>query len=291
MDIIKSFASYLSVERGLSANTVRSYTLDLKGFEGFLKEKGEDLASFGREDITDYFEKLKREGNSTASTARLLSSIKSLCRFLIMERVMSEDPTEILKAPKQWERLPKSLDVSVIKELLDMKIESKTFLRDAAMLELLYSSGLRVSEIISLKVNDLHSEAGFIRIMGKGSKERVVPVNHRAVERVGKYMSELRPGLLKNKQSACIFLSNRGAPMTRQRFWQSLKVFGMMAGIKLSPHMLRHSFATHLLEGGADLRSVQKMLGHSDIATTQIYTKVSRDRVKEVFLKHHPRAQ
>lgn len=291
MDIIKVFVSYLSVERGLSSNTVRSYSLDLQGFEQFLQEKGKDLAAFGREDITDYFEKLKKTGHSAASIARLLSSIKSLCRFLIIERIMFEDPTEILKTPKQWERLPKSLDVPVIKELLEIQIESRTFLRDAAMLELLYSSGLRASEIISLKVQDLHVDAGFIRIMGKGSKERVVPVNRRAVERIATYMSELRPALLKNKQSACIFLSNRGASMTRQRFWQALKVFGKAAGIKLSPHMLRHSFATHLLGGGADLRSVQKMLGHSDIATTQIYTKVSRDRVKEVFIKHHPRAK
>ncbi|MBF0329059.1 MAG: site-specific tyrosine recombinase XerD [Nitrospirae bacterium] len=291
MDIVKSFASYLSVERGLSSNTVQSYSLDLHGFDEFLVHKGKDIKSFTREDITDYFEKLKKAGQSAASIARLLSSIKSLCRFLIIERMISEDPTEILKAPKHWERLPKSLDVSVIKELLEMKIENKTFLRDAAMLELLYSSGLRASEIISLKVQDLHVDAGFIRIMGKGSKERVVPVNRRAIERIATYMTDLRPELLKNKQSAYIFLSNRGAPMTRQRFWQALKVFGTAAGIKLSPHMVRHSFATHLLGGGADLRSVQKMLGHSDIATTQIYTKVSRDRVKEVFIKHHPRAK
>ena len=159
------------------------------------------------------------------------------------------------------------------------------------MLELLYSSGLRVSEVIAIKFNDINFEGGFIRVIGKGSKERVVPMNRRASEKMKKYIQELRPLLLKNRQSPSLFLSNRGAPMTRQRFWQALKKFGDMAGIVITPHTIRHSFATHLLEGGADLRSVQKMLGHSDISTTQIYTKVSSERIKKVYNDHHPRAK
>ena len=159
------------------------------------------------------------------------------------------------------------------------------------MLELLYSSGLRVSEVVSIKINDLNFEGGFLRVMGKGSKERVVPMNRRAVEKIKKYMQGLRPDLLKNKQSPYLFLTSMGTPMTRQRFWQALKKFGIMAGVKLTPHSVRHSFATHLLEGGADLRSVQKMLGHADISTTQIYTKVTGDRIRKVYLEHHPRAK
>lgn len=291
MDVIKSFASYLSVERGLSKNTVASYCLDLKLFNEFLVKNGKDFTSFGRYDIADYFAELKESKHSAASIARLLSSIKGLCKFLIIERLIHEDPTEVLKTPKQWERLPKALDLADIKKLLETEVKNKTFIRDSAMLELLYSSGLRVSEIISIKVNDLHFDAGFLRIIGKGSKERVVPMNHRAVDKIKAYMLEFRPQMLKNRQSPYLFLTNRGTAMTRQRFWQALNAFGKTAGLKLTPHAIRHSFATHLLEGGADLRSVQKMLGHSDIATTQIYTKVSRDRVKKVYLEHHPRAK
>lgn len=291
MDIIKAFASYLSVERGLSTNTVQSYGLDIKGFSEFLSSCGGDLTSFSKDDIINYIAALKDGGYSAASSARLLSSIKGLSRFLIIERIRSEDPTEALKTPKQWERLPKALDAADIRKLLETELKNRNFLRDSAMLELLYSSGLRVSEIVSLRINDLHFDVGFLRVMGKGSKERVIPMNRRAMDKIKTYMTELRPAQLKGKASPCLFLTNRGSGMTRQRFWQALKVFGRSSGLKLTPHTLRHSFATHLLEGGADLRSVQKMLGHSDIATTQIYTKVSRDRIKKVYLDHHPRAK
>jgi integrase/recombinase XerD len=175
-------------------------------------------------------------------------------------------------------------------ELLGAEPEGGTALRDSAMLELIYSSGLRVSELTSIKLGDINFEAGFIRVMGKGSKERVVPVNARAIEKVKRYMSVERPVILGKKRSAYLFVTRRGGPMTRQRFWQMLKSIGKKAGLELSPHTMRHCFATHLLEGGADLRSVQKMLGHSDISTTQIYTKVTTDRIKKVFKKYHPRA-
>ncbi len=288
--MLKSFISYLSVERGLSKNTVESYTTDLKGFFSFLSENGGG-DDFKREDIIEYLGRLKDLGYSTSSICRFISSIKRYSRYLITEKIISEDPTETLRNPKQWDRLPKALSLEDIKKLFDTEIRSETAVRDSAMLELMYSSGLRVSEIISIKINDLNFEAGFLRVLGKGSKERVVPMNRRASEKIKQYILEMRPSLLKERQSPFLFLTNRGMPMTRQRFWQALRRLGNMAGLKITPHTIRHSFATHLLDGGADLRSVQKMLGHSDISTTQIYTKVSADRIRKVYLEHHPRAK
>jgi integrase/recombinase XerD len=208
----------------------------------------------------------------------------------MMENIIREDPSENLQTPKKWERLPKALSIEEVMYLLETRTDNPMFLRDSAMLELLYSSGLRVSELVFLKAGDINFEAGFLRVKGKGSKERVVPINLRALDKVKRYIKELRPGILKKRQSDYLFVTSRGRGMTRQRFWQTIKKYGKQIGVELSPHTLRHCFATHLLEGGADLRSVQKMLGHSDIATTQIYTKVSTDRIKKVYSKHHPRA-
>jgi integrase/recombinase XerD len=210
---------------------------------------------------------------------------------MITEKIISEDSTETLRNPKQWDRLPKALSFDDIKTLLETEVKGERYVRDAAMLELMYSSGLRVSEIISIKINDLNFEAGFLRVLGKGAKERIVPMNKRAANKIKKYMLELRPSLLKGRQSPFLYLTGRGMPMTRQRFWQALKKLGNLAGLKITPHSIRHSFATHLLDGGADLRSVQKMLGHADISTTQIYTKVSADRIRKAYLDHHPRAK
>lgn len=291
MDVLRSFISYLSIERGLSKNTVASYATDLKGFFGSLSESGRDPGSFTRQDIVNYLGRLKDTGYSTASICRFISSIKGFSRYLITEKIIFEDPTETLRSPKQWDRLPKALSLEDIKTLFKTEIKSETFVRDSAMLELMYSSGLRVSEVISSKVNDLNFEAGFLRVFGKGSKERIVPMNHRAAEKIRKYVLDLRPVLLKGRQSPFLFLTNRGRPMTRQRFWQALKKLGALAGLQITPHTIRHSFATHLLDGGADLRSVQKMLGHEDISTTQIYTKVSADRIRKAYLDHHPRAK
>jgi integrase/recombinase XerD len=291
VDALKQFISYLSVERGLSRNTVASYSADLKGFFSFLEERGKSEPSLTREDITDYLAKLREEGYSAASICRLISSVKGFAKFLITEKIISDDPTETLRNPKQWERLPKALTLDEIRKLFDTEIKSEIFGRDLAMFELMYSSGLRVSEIISIRVNDINFEAGFLRVLGKGSKERVVPMNRRAGEKIKDYMRDLRPQLLKNRQSPYLFLSTRGAPMTRQRFWQALKKLGGFAGLKITPHAIRHSFATHMLDGGADLRSVQKMLGHADISTTQIYTKVSAERLRSAYLDHHPRAK
>lgn len=292
MELLRDFLTYLSVEKGLSKNTIESYSIDLKKFQDFLSLKNKNFTSFTRADVVDFIETLRNKGYSISSTCRFISSIKSLCKYLIIENVIKEDPSENLQTPKRWERLPKSLTVSEVRSFLelDTPIDKPIMMRDSVMLELLYSSGLRVSELVSLKVEDINLEAGFIRVLGKGSKERVVPVNIRAIGRLKGYLNKARQEILKKRQSSYLFVTGRGRSLTRQRFWQTIKTLGRKKGIDLSPHTLRHSFATHLLEGGADLRSVQKMLGHSDISTTQIYTKVTTERLKKVYTKHHPRA-
>ncbi|MBN2653517.1 MAG: site-specific tyrosine recombinase XerD [Nitrospirae bacterium] len=289
--LLEDFASYLSVERGLSRNTVSSYLMDLKGFSGFISAKRRSLLSFNKSDAVAYVASMLDSGYSGASIARFISSVRVFAKFLVTSRGLHEDPTETLRTPKKWDRLPKALSIEDIMKLLSVNFEGSVFIRDSAMLELMYSSGLRVSEVLNIKVNDVSFDAGFLRVVGKGSKERVVPMNSRAVEGIKKYMADLRPQLLKGRQSHYLFITSRVKPMTRQRFWQALKKFGAAAGIEITPHIIRHSFATHLLEGGADLRSVQKMLGHSDIATTQIYTRVSGDRIKKQYIDHHPRAK
>ncbi len=297
---LKDFLIYLSVEKGLAPNTVESYRMDLEKFGTFLDSRGKDVGSFLREDVMDFLDKMRDEAYAISSVCRFISSVKGLCKFLVMEKAMDEDPTENLRSPKKWERVPKALSVDQIMEVLRAAgdpaaagrspLEKALLSRNSAMVELLYSSGLRVSELVKLRLSDVNSEGGFIRVLGKGSKERVVPVNPRAKEKVGRYVTEFRPFFLKGRYSDYLFVTNRGAAMTRQRFWQAMKAYGRQAGIDLSPHTVRHSFATHLLDGGADLRSLQKMLGHSDISTTQIYTKVTMDRIRKVYLEHHPRA-
>jgi integrase/recombinase XerD len=287
--LLKNFSSYLAIEKGLALNTVNSYTQDLGKFQAWLDSNGCSLDRFTRDDVVGFMESLRTDGMAVTTVCRILSAIRGLVRYMLLEGLADEDPVENLSTPKKWDTLPKALSRREIMGLLDVGEQSGLYLRDAAMLELIYSSGLRVSELISLKVSDVNFEAGFLRVMGKGSKERVVPAHPRAIESMKKYVQVLRPKLLKQRQSEYLFLSNRSRPMTRQRFWQTLKAYGKAAGLELSPHVLRHSFATHMLEGGADLRSLQKMLGHSDISTTQIYTKVTMKRAREVHKRHHPR--
>lgn len=294
MDHLKNFLIYLSAEKGLSRNTVESYNFDLRKFRDFLKLEDRELSSFSRADIIDFIERLREEDYSASSVCRFVSSVRGLCKYLLIENIIKDDPSETLQTPRRWERLPKSLSKSEVKSFLEssssLEPSDPTAIRDFVMFELLYSSGLRVSELVSLKLEDINFEAGFLRVLGKGSKERVVPVNLRAIERIKSYMVRQRMEILKHRRSPYLFVTNRARPMTRQRFWQTIKKTGRKLGIEISPHTMRHSFATHLLEGGADLRSLQKMLGHSDISTTQIYTKVTTERLKEVYSKHHPRA-
>lgn len=290
MELLDNFSIYLSVEKGLSKNTIGSYSTDLKKYEIFLSERKKDMKSSLRGDIVDFIEHLRNKGYSIPSICRYISSIKAIYKYMLIENIIDRDPSENIQTPKKWERLPKALSISEVRELLETKLQGRTTLRDSAMLELLYSSGLRVSELVAIKLGDINFEAGFIRVIGKGSKERVIPVNSRAVVKIKQYINEERPEILRKRQSQYLFVTIIGKPMSRQRFWQTLKAIGKKAGIEISPHTIRHCFATHLLEGGADLRSLQKMLGHSDISTTQVYTKVTTDRIKKVFKDHHPRA-
>ncbi|MBI4824502.1 MAG: site-specific tyrosine recombinase XerD [Nitrospirae bacterium] len=293
MEMVKDFLVYLTVEKGLSENTVKSYSQDLRRFQGFLKRTGRGIP-FSRQDIMGFLDSMRIEGLSISSICRVMSCLRELSKYLLIEGIIDEDPTENLQSPKKWQTLPKALSLDEIKELLEglkhPASKGSLTLRDSAMIELLYSSGLRVSELIRLRTYDINFEAGFIRVIGKGSKERVVPVSQRALDMVKLYMKTARSLLLRKSLSEYLFLTQRGKHMTRQRFFQALKGYGKKAGLNLSPHTLRHSFATHMLEGGADLRSLQKMLGHSDISSTQIYTKVSMDRAKRVYALHHPRA-
>lgn len=290
-ELLKKFLNYLLTEKALSINTVKSYENDLKIFFKWLDEQNILILNCKKDDIVRYLLNLKEKDYSSTSIARILSSLKQFFRFMIFDSIINQDPTEGLKSPKLWLRLPKALEIEEVKKLLSVMLKSKYYLRDIAMLELMYASGLRVSELVRLKLSDINFEAGFIRVKGKGEKERVVPIAQRSADKIKNYLTELRPKLLKKKVSEYVFLNNRGQPMTRQRFWQNIKEMGKIAGVNVTPHMIRHSFATHLLEGGADLRSLQKMLGHSDISTTQIYTKVSMDRLRKEYLKHHPRAK
>ncbi len=300
MEFINHFLAYLSTEKGLSRNSIDSYKRDILKFSAMLASRSKSLDSFSRSDITDFIGMLAEGGYTASSICRHISAIKGFCRFLLIERIIDEDPSENIQSPRKWERLPKALSHDEIRGVLRVSTQSgggeKRSLRralsyrNATMLELLYSSGLRVSELVTLKVDDIHFEAGFLRVIGKGSKERIVPVHQRAIERIKEYLKDYRPLLLKRNHSEYIFLTGRSAPMTRQRFWQTMKSYGKELGLEISPHTVRHTFATHLLEGGSDLRSLQKMLGHADIATTQIYTKVTMDRIKKIYQEHHPRA-
>ena len=294
MELIQGFLSYLTAEKGLSKNTATSYQLDLKKFHAFLTARNTDFLSFSKSDIVDFIQKLRDENYSAASICRFISTIRGLCKYLLVERRITEDPSENLQSPKKWERLPKAISIEDVKRLLEASyadtLSKPVANRDYVMFELLYSSGLRVSELISLRLEDISFDAGFLRVIGKGSKERIVPLHMRALERLKRFISLERPEILRKRNSSYLFITRRGGPMTRQRFWQTMKKLGKRTGLDISPHTMRHSFATHLLEGGADLRSLQKLLGHADISTTQIYTKVTTDRLKQVYSKHHPRA-
>ncbi len=290
--VLQVFLDFLSVEKGLSVNTVLSYSRDVqKLFRFFRKEKIHWLKA-GEEDLIRFIHHQSRAGLSPRSMARVISSLKSFYRFLVLDGTLKKNPAVDLSSPKTWLALPKFLTVKEVESLLSQPDEENVRgVRDKAMLELLYATGLRASELVSLKIKDLNLEDGFLLCLGKGGKERLVPIGESAVRAVRKYLDEARPKLLK-QSSEFLFVTQRGGAFTRQGFWKILKNYVRKAGLdlKISPHILRHSFATHLLERGADLRSVQLMLGHSQITTTQIYTHVSRKRLRRVYDKFHPRA-
>ena len=286
------FLDYLAVEKGLARNSLAAYAADLRHFGHHLNDNGIELDGVERIHIVKYFQALRTAGISPRSVARALAAIRGLFRFLVAERHLKRDPTENLENPKLWSTLPKSIAPSDVEALLAAPDRtSAAGLRDAAMLELLYATGLRVSELIRVRLDELVMDAGFLRTIGKGSKERIVPFGDTARDVILSYIDSARPEFDKYGDLH-LFLSSRGRPMTRQSFWMKIVRYASQAGIKahISPHVLRHSFATHLLENGADLRSVQMMLGHADISTTQIYTHVSRARLQRMYESFHPRA-
>jgi len=285
------FFDYLKVERGLSGNTLQSYSSDLMRFFRYLEGKGIGPLSVTREDLSTYLLTLSK-GISPRSIARNLSSLRGFYRFLVAEGRLDSNPARLQEAPRLPRRLPGALSMNEVDRLLVQPDPATTTgLRDRAMLELLYATGLRVSELINLKVFDMNMEAGFLRTLGKGSKERLVPIGAKALDAVKEYLLYGRPPLVKGVNPPFLFLNGRGKALTRQGFWKIIRIYGRKASIrrKISPHSLRHSFATHLLENGADLRSVQLMLGHADISTTQIYTHVTRERLKQIHEQFHPR--
>lgn len=289
----QSFLHYLEVERGLSPHTIAGYRRDLEKLERFARKKRSELRALGASELREFLRGLHRDGLSLRSVSRATSAIRGLYRFGAAEGFVASDPTEQIDSARAARALPKYLSLDEVEGLLEAPdTASPDGLRDRAMLELLYATGLRVSELVSLRVSDLHFEVGYLVCRGKGRKERVVPYGKSAKRWLERYLEGGRPALLKGANDG-LFLSRRGRPMTRQRFFQLLKGYGRKVGIRrpLSPHVLRHSFATHLLERGADLRSLQLMLGHSNIGTTQIYTHVSRERLKRVYEQHHPRAK
>ncbi len=290
--VLQTFLDYLSVEKGLSANTILSYSRDLKKLFLFFNKEKIPWMSAKDEDLVKFIHHMSQSGLSARSLARLISSMRSFYRFLVLDGILKKSPAANLSSPKSWLSLPKFLSVKEVEILLQQPDESaERGLRDKAMLELLYATGLRVSELVSLRINDLNLKDGFLVCRGKGGKERIVPLGKSAAASVRLYLAEARSTFLRHETDV-LFLTYRGNTFTRQGFWKVLKAYAHKVRLdeKISPHVLRHSFATHLLERGADLRSVQLMLGHSQITTTQIYTHVSRKHLRRVYEKYHPRA-
>ena len=300
-DLVNAFLNYLAVEKGFSANTVGAYRNDLYQLAGFIEgmasAKGfkAEWLSVDRNLLINYIIDLKDRNYSSATVARKVAAVKSFFAFLVAERKIQNDPTENISSPKVNKSLPKPLSLTEIDILLAEPAKSSTpeAMRDVAMFELLYASGMRVSELMDLDVNDINLKAGFVRCLGKGSKERIIPIHDRAVRSVKEYISEARPHLLKSKEEQALCLNRRGDRLTRQGFWLILKGHAKAAGIKkvVTPHTLRHSFATHILSGGADLRAVQELLGHANISSTQIYTHLTSEHVRHAYDKAHPRAE
>jgi integrase/recombinase XerD len=299
MDIcstITAFLTHVRVERGLSANTVTAYRRDLLKFDDFAKKRKLTLESVSRDNLVEFLASLYRQKLESRTVARHLVTLRNFFRFAQLQELISTDPSLNLESPKIRRSLPGYLRLEEIERLLAQPDDKTPLgLRDHAMLDVLYSTGLRVSELISLRVMDLDTAVGCIRCIGKGDKERIVPIGKKALALVERYLRDARPKLIgKGKQALAttLFINRRGAPLSRVGVWKILSAYGRKAGLRssLTPHMLRHSFATHLLERGADLRSVQLMLGHSDISTTQIYTHVVEERLKQIYKAHHPRA-
>ncbi|CNB21472.1 site-specific tyrosine recombinase XerD [Yersinia enterocolitica] len=292
--LIEQFLDALWLERNLAENTLASYRLDLHALSGWLEHHGSDLLRAGSQDLQSFLAERIEGGYKATSSARLLSAMRRLFQYLYREKLREDDPTALLPSPKLPQRLPKDLSEAQVDALLNSpNVDIPLELRDKAMLEVLYATGLRVSELVGLTISDVSLRQGVVRVIGKGNKERLVPLGEEAVYWIENYMEHGRPWLINGQSLDVLFPSNRSQQMTRQTFWHRIKHYAILAGIdseRLSPHVLRHAFATHLLNHGADLRVVQMLLGHSDLSTTQIYTHVATERLKLLHQQHHPRA-
>lgn len=293
-NILMDYLHYLKVERGLSENTINSYGIDLKLFLEYLREN--EIPSFkqvNKEVIVNYMQSEKNNNKANSSILRSVSSLRKFFQYLAQEKIIEKDPMLLIDTPKKKQHLPQVLTKEEVEKLLRSPNTGQVLgLRDRVMLELMYATGLRISEIINLKLEDLHLTMGTLQTLGKGHKERIVPVGDEAIKWVNRYLEEARPKLLKQKRSNYLFLNFHGNNLTRQGVWKNLKAEVRKAGIQknITPHTLRHSFATHILENGADLRIVQKLLGHADISTTQIYTHLSNKQLADIYNRAHPRA-
>jgi len=290
---IDDFINYLLVERRLADNTLSAYRGDLIKYLNFVElKKIKDVKSIERKHISDFMYDQKQQDMSVTSICRELAAIKMFHRFLVVERVVEEDPSHLVETPKIWKKIPDVLTCKEIESLIEASKGNDTqSIRDYSILELFYASGMRVSELVNLDVGSINFDIGFVRCLGKGRKERIIPIGNKALEAIKKYCKESRLKLLKKQTSSVLFLNRFGKKISRQTIWKLVKKYALKAGItkEIKPHTIRHSFATHLLEHGADLRSVQEMLGHSDISTTQIYTHVDKERLRFVHKQFHPR--
>jgi integrase/recombinase XerD len=291
---MSAFLNFCRIEKGLAANSIQAYSTDLSSFYSFLTDPAGGSADYtSTESLRAWIDHLYQTGLSPRSVARRMTTLRNFFGFLLREGVLTHDPTEHLRSPRQWQTIPKFLNLGEIEKIIGaIDVARPTGLRDRAMLELLFATGVRVSELCRIAVSEFDGNLGVLRVTGKGNKQRLVPVGKQAILSIDSYLKDGRPAILKGKASRYLFVTARGGAMTRQGFWKLLSLHGKQAGIfrGLTPHVLRHSFATHLLEGGADLRSVQVMLGHADISTTQIYTHVMRSRLRDTVQRHHPRA-
>ena len=290
--IVEQFLDALWLERSLSENTLTAYRSDLIGLAGWLRSRQSTLMDADRLLLLEYLQLRVERGSKRRTSARLLSSMRRLYQYLVREELLKDDPTAQIDAPKLDRPLPKSLTEQEVEDLLAAPITGEVLgLRDRTMLEVIYASGLRVSELVGLQLEQLNLQQGLVRIIGKGGKERLVPLGEEAINWLGRFMEEARPVLVKGYVTNAVFPSRRGSAMSRQAFWQMIKRYAKQAGIskEISPHTLRHAFATHLINHGADLRVVQLLLGHSSLSTTQIYTHVARERLKNLHSQHHPR--
>lgn len=292
-ELVDAFLNYLSVERGLSRNTIISYREDINTYIDFLKASHiETLSSTTKNNITNFMLSQKDRGLAANSVARHLAAIKAFYKFMVRERILKTDPSSLIESPKLWKKIPETLSANEVDALLSQpNIRNRQGIRDKAILETLYATGMRVSEAVNLKVDNINLDVGFLRCIGKGNKERIIPLGKKAISSLKRYLQDSRLQLLKNKESDFLFLNRFGKKISRQSLWKIIKRYAKEARIKkpMKPHILRHSFATHLLERGADLRSVQEMLGHADISTTQIYTHISKERLKAIHRTFHPR--